>query len=77
MIYVLTWQEWEALTGQLVSDVRGEMADIRAALPRWIDEERAYAVALLKVRLHLLKIYLKLCSLISIYIYCFANSLIH
>ncbi|XP_068211563.1 cytoplasmic dynein 2 heavy chain 1 [Palaemon carinicauda] len=40
--------EWEALTGQLVTDVRTDGAEPKESLPNWIDEERAFAVMLLK-----------------------------
>ncbi|CAL4059761.1 unnamed protein product, partial [Meganyctiphanes norvegica] len=40
--------EWEALTGQLVTDVRADPNEMKEQLPQWIDEERAFAVALLK-----------------------------
>ncbi|XP_042221258.1 cytoplasmic dynein 2 heavy chain 1-like isoform X2 [Homarus americanus] len=40
--------EWEALTGQLVTDIRMDITEIKKALPKWVDEERAFAVALLK-----------------------------
>lgn len=42
-------QEWEALTGQLVTDVRTEATEMKDTLPKWIDEERATSVQLLKV----------------------------
>ena len=49
VMIILILQEWEALTGQLVTDVRGDTAEIKNALPKWIDEERASSVLLLKV----------------------------
>lgn len=45
----MTMQEWEALTGQLVTDVRTETPEMKDTLPKWIDEERATSVQLLKV----------------------------
>ena len=42
-------QEWEALTGQLVTDIRTDPAQAKDSLPSWIDEERTFAVMLLKV----------------------------
>lgn len=45
----LMMQEWEALTGQLVTDVRADATEMKDALPKWIDEERASSVLSLKV----------------------------
>lgn len=50
MMMILMMQEWEALTGQLVTDVRADTTEMKDALPKWIDEERASSVLLLKVR---------------------------
>ncbi|CAG0920502.1 unnamed protein product, partial [Notodromas monacha] len=41
-------QEWEAFTGMLVTDVKLDVAEAKATLPSWINEERALAVSLLK-----------------------------
>ncbi|XP_076054654.1 dynein cytoplasmic heavy chain beethoven [Oratosquilla oratoria] len=40
--------EWEAFTGQLVTDVRADASEMKEGLAKWLDEERAFAVALLK-----------------------------
>ncbi|ROT63097.1 putative cytoplasmic dynein 2 heavy chain 1-like isoform X1 [Penaeus vannamei] len=40
--------EWQAFTGQLVTDVKADASELKEALPNWIDEERAFAVALLR-----------------------------
>ncbi|XP_037796301.1 LOW QUALITY PROTEIN: cytoplasmic dynein 2 heavy chain 1-like [Penaeus monodon] len=40
--------EWQAFTGQLVTDVKADATELKEALPNWIDEERAFAVALLR-----------------------------
>ncbi|XP_069942834.1 cytoplasmic dynein 2 heavy chain 1 isoform X1 [Cherax quadricarinatus] len=40
--------EWEAFIGQLVTDVRTDATEVKEALPKWIDEERAFAISLLK-----------------------------
>lgn len=49
ILLMITMQEWEALTGQLVTDVRTEATEVKDTLPKWIDEERATSVQLLKV----------------------------
>ena len=49
IIMVLMKQEWEALTGQVVTDVRSDTAEMKGALPKWVDEERTSSVLLLKV----------------------------
>lgn len=49
MMVLMNMQEWEALTGQLVTDVRSEATEMKDTLPKWIDEERATSVQLLKV----------------------------
>ncbi|XP_063840903.1 LOW QUALITY PROTEIN: cytoplasmic dynein 2 heavy chain 1-like [Scylla paramamosain] len=41
-------KEWEALTGQVVTDVRADTTEMKDALPKWIDEERTSSVLLLK-----------------------------
>ena len=40
------FQEWEAFTGMIVADVK---TDASKSLPGWIEQERAQAVASLKV----------------------------
>lgn len=49
IMITITMQEWEALTGQLVTDIRTEATEMKDTLPKWIDEERATSVQLLKV----------------------------
>ncbi|RXG65468.1 Cytoplasmic dynein 2 heavy chain 1 [Armadillidium vulgare] len=41
-------KEWDLFTGTVVTDVKADQAEIKASLPKWIDEERGYAVALLR-----------------------------
>lgn len=48
-LMMMTMQEWEALTGQLVTDVRTETTELKDTVPKWIDEERATSLHLLKV----------------------------
>lgn len=33
----------------VVTDVKIDAAEVKASLPKWVDEDRAFAVALLKV----------------------------
>ncbi|XP_018025771.1 cytoplasmic dynein 2 heavy chain 1, partial [Hyalella azteca] len=40
--------EWEVFTGLMVSEVRGSPAELKETLPKWIDDERAFAVATLQ-----------------------------
>ena len=42
-------QEWEAFSGQLVTDIKANPAAMRYALPQWVDEERTLSVTTLKV----------------------------
>ncbi|KAF2362508.1 ATPase dynein-related AAA domain [Trinorchestia longiramus] len=40
--------EWEVFTGLLVSEVRGSPAELKETLPKWIDSERAFQMAILQ-----------------------------
>lgn len=42
-------QEWEAFTGQLVTDLKGGSSSAKENVPGWIDEDRAFPVYLLSL----------------------------
>ncbi|XP_022257756.1 cytoplasmic dynein 2 heavy chain 1-like, partial [Limulus polyphemus] len=44
-----TKAEWEAFVGMLVTDIKLEKSEMQAALPKWVPEERALAITLLKI----------------------------
>lgn len=51
LLFFLTYQEWELLSGTLVTEVKANRQTMEQELPSWIeDKERAVAVATLKVR---------------------------
>lgn len=41
-------------TGQAISDVKNDASKVNDSLPNWIEEERAFDVFVLKVRLEVL-----------------------
>ena len=48
---VTVYQEWEAFTGMIVSDVKADGRSV-AEVPNWIEPDRAQALLLLKVWAH-------------------------
>ena len=44
-----TSQEWEAFTGQVLVDLKVDTTHISDSVPKWLEEDKAFEVFLLKV----------------------------
>lgn len=44
------FQEWEALTGQVLVDLKVDTAQINDSVPKWLEEDKAFEVFLLQVQ---------------------------
>lgn len=42
-------QEWEAFTGQVLVDLKVDTTQISDGVPKWLEEDKAFEVFLLKV----------------------------